>query len=134
MPVEAEPETNTAIGVIPAAPWRATAVSVLAGHRLAVTFCDGTSGILDLSGVTPHASKGVFAALADPRMFAQGRVELGVVTWPNGADLDPLWMYEEISVNRGRTTIFRNSGPDSNGTALSETAVRSMHGTGDTVS
>jgi hypothetical protein len=50
-----------------------------------------------MSGVRPHPSKGVFAALADPSVFAQARIELGVVTWPNGADLDPRWMYEEIS-------------------------------------
>lgn len=96
MSVEARPEEDTAAGVIPAAPWRAKALSVQPVHRLAVTFRDGTTGPVDLSAVEHHPSKGVFAALADPKIFAQARIELGVVTWPNGADLDPLWMYEEI--------------------------------------
>jgi hypothetical protein len=64
---------------------------------LAVTFRDGSSGIVDMSAVRPDASCGVFAALAAPEVFAQARIELGVVTWPNGADLDPKWMYERVT-------------------------------------
>ena len=97
MSVETTAQSNSAAGVVPAAPWRVRALSVLPGYRLSVTFRDGTSGIVDLSAVRPEPSHGVFAALADPRFFAQARIELGVVTWPNGADLDPLWMYERIS-------------------------------------
>jgi hypothetical protein len=29
-------------------------------------------------------------------MFEQATLSLGVVTWPNGADLDPAWMYERL--------------------------------------
>lgn len=25
---------------------------------------------------------------------------LGVITWPNGADLDPAWMYEQVRENK----------------------------------
>jgi uncharacterized protein YndB with AHSA1/START domain len=97
MPNQATTEQDFAVGVVPAAPWRGKALSVLPGHRLAVTFRDGTSGIVDLSRVKPDPSQGVFAALADPRLFEQARIELGAVSWPNGADLDPLWMYERIT-------------------------------------
>jgi hypothetical protein len=79
------------------------ALSVLPGYRLAVTFRDGTSGIVDLSRVRADPSQGVFAELADPRSFEQARMELGVVTWPNGADLDPLWMYEQIAESEEKT-------------------------------
>ena len=27
----------------------------------------------------------------------QARIELGVITWPNGADLDPDWLHEDIN-------------------------------------
>lgn len=50
-----------------------------------------------MSAVRADASCGVFAALAAPDVFAQARLELGVVTWPNGADLDPLSMYERMN-------------------------------------
>jgi hypothetical protein len=91
--------------VIPAAPWRVQAISVLPGFRLSVTFRDGSMGVVDLSAVRQEPSQGLFAALADPSVFKMARVELGVVTWPNGADLDPYWMHEEISAARDRTWL-----------------------------
>jgi hypothetical protein len=103
MPNEADTQENSAVGVVSAAPWRVTALSVLPGYRLAVTFRDGASGIVDLSRVRPDPSQGVFAALADPRFFEQARMELGAITWPNGADLDPLWMYEQIAESEDKT-------------------------------
>jgi hypothetical protein len=39
---------------------------------------------------------GVFAALRDPAIFAQARVEYGVVTWPGELDLAPDAMHEAI--------------------------------------
>jgi hypothetical protein len=102
MPSEAATQENSAAGIVSAAPWRLKALSVLPGYRLALTFRDGTCGIVDLSRVKPDPSNGVFSALADPRLFEQARIELGAVTWPNGADLDPLWMYERIAEVEGR--------------------------------
>lgn len=96
MPSQTTAEENSAPGIIPAAPWRVRALSILPDYRLSVTFRDGTSGIVDMSAVRADASCGVFAALAAPDVFAQARLELGVVTWPNGADLDPMWMYERV--------------------------------------
>ena len=97
MSVETIAETNRAPGVIPAAPWRIAAISVRPGYQLAVTFVDGTSGLADLSVLVSATDAGIFAPLADPAVFEKARVELGVVTWPNGADLDPDWLHEEIS-------------------------------------
>jgi hypothetical protein len=39
----------------------------------------------------------MYATLKDHETFAQATVELGVVTWPNGVDLDPAWMYDELA-------------------------------------
>lgn len=39
---------------------------------------------------------GVFAALKDEHVFKQIYIELGALTWPNGADFDPAWLHEEI--------------------------------------
>ena len=97
MSVETIAEADRAPGVIPAAPWRVRAISVQRGHRLAVTFVDGSSGIADLSSLVRSKDAGIFAPLSDPAVFGQARVELGVITWPNGADLDPDWLHEEIS-------------------------------------
>jgi hypothetical protein len=97
MSIEAASETDRAIGVIPTAPWRVKGLSILPGFRLAVTFQNGTSGVADLSAVSAAHDCGIYEPLKDPTYFKQARRKMGVVTWPNGADLDPAWMYEELT-------------------------------------
>ena len=96
MPSEATTESFQAAGVIPAAPWRLRALSVLPGWQLAVTFNDGTKGIVDVSELVHGSDAGVFEALRDPAYFAQAYLDCGAVTWPNGADLAPDGMHAEI--------------------------------------
>ena len=58
---------------------------------------DGTEGEVDLE----HELDGpIFEPLRDPRYFAQFTVdpELRTVTWPNGADFAPEFLYEKIRV------------------------------------
>lgn len=61
---------------------------------------DGTNGIADFSSVLTARECGIFEALKDKTYFDQARLDLGVVTWPNGADIDPAWMYEQIRENK----------------------------------
>ncbi len=75
-------------------------------YRLAVTFQDGVSGVVDLSGLTSALDLGVFAPLKDQAYFGQARLELGAVTWPNGADLDPAWMHDQIAQARTWSVPF----------------------------
>jgi hypothetical protein len=67
---------------------RVTAVEPLNGSRLRLTFTDGLTREVDLSGDLwgPMAEP-----LQDPDYFRQVRVdpELGTVVWPNGYDLEP---------------------------------------------
>ena len=95
MSSEANAAQDHAAGVIAAAPWRMKAVLTLPGYRLAVTFQDDSSATIDCSGVKTAKDSGVYAALSDPSLFEQAGLELGVITWPNGADLDPCWLYDE---------------------------------------
>ena len=79
-------------------PWRLTCVTVLPDARLRVAFVDGTTGEVDMRSFL-GASKidgTVFEPLRDPELFAQARVVLGAVQWPNGADLAPDAMYDSI--------------------------------------
>lgn len=46
------------------------------------------------------AEAGIFAALKDDALFNQVCIELGALTWPYGADLDPEWVHEEIGKNK----------------------------------
>ena len=78
--------------------WRVTAVTAVDDARLHVTFVDGTAGDVDMH---PFLSKGkvdgtIFEPLREPSFFAQARVVLGAVEWPNGADMAPDAMYDAI--------------------------------------
>ncbi len=86
-------------GVKAAAPWRIRSVEVLPGYCLSVTCNDGTTGIVDMSRLVTGNQAGIFAALKDEQLFSEVRLELGALTWPNGADMDPEWIHDEIARN-----------------------------------
>jgi hypothetical protein len=67
-----------------------TQVEVIGDHRLRLTFADGTIGDVAFG---EHEWRGVFEPLADPEVFAQVRVEMGTITWPNGLDMAPEPLY-----------------------------------------
>ncbi len=69
----------------------------LPGYRLAVRFFDGTSGIVDMSAMIAGDEAGIFAALRDPSMFNSVAIDIGTVIWPNGADLAPDAMHDELA-------------------------------------
>lgn len=100
MPSQTVAEENSTTRIAPpvvlTAPWRIRAISVLPDYRLAVTFLDGSEGIVDCSSILTAENPGIFLPLADRDFFARVRVELGAPTWPNGADLDPSWLYENV--------------------------------------
>lgn len=100
MPNEATTQADRAVGVVPAVPWRIKALSVLPGYRLAITCNDGRQGVVDLSGVCTSRDCGMYEPLKEPSYFAQAQLDLGTVTWPNGADLDPAWLHEQLSSNK----------------------------------
>ncbi len=83
-------------GITAAAPWRIRSVIVLPDYCLSVTCNDGTTGMVDLSQLIFSENPGIFDALKDEQYFNQVRIEVGALTWPNGADLDPAWLHEEI--------------------------------------
>ncbi|MEK6303446.1 MAG: DUF2442 domain-containing protein [Acidobacteriota bacterium] len=98
----ANAETDRALEVAPGirhtVSWRVESVTVLPETRLRVTFLDRTTGEVDMLAVlaTPQIEGTVFESLRQPEVFAQARVVLGAVQWPNGADLAPDAMYDAI--------------------------------------
>jgi hypothetical protein len=67
-------------------------------YRLWVRFQDGVTGIVDLS---QELWGPVFEPLKDKSLFCQAAVhsELHTVTWPNGADLAPEYLYKQAIDN-----------------------------------
>jgi hypothetical protein len=70
-------------------------VRALPGYRLEVRFADGVEGIVDLS---QDLWGPVFEPLKDPVRFAEvGLDEHGAPCWPNGADLAPDAIYQDLT-------------------------------------
>lgn len=97
MPIETVTQEHSTTGVTPAATWRVLAVNVPSGYRLSITCNDGTSGIVDMSRLVASEKAGVYAALKDETLFNKVSIDLGVLAWPNGADLEPEWAHEEMA-------------------------------------
>ena len=76
--------------------WDVIEVKPVAPLALEVRFADGTCGRVSFE--QSHLT-GVFAALKDPCLFMQARVEDGAVTWPGNLDLAPDAMYVQIKQN-----------------------------------
>jgi Protein of unknown function (DUF2442) len=86
--------------VAPRSPWRVTEVEALPGFRLRVVFVDGLTGTVDMSRMVHSPKAGIFAALADPSLFAQVRLEYGAVAWPGELDLAPDAMHAAIQEHK----------------------------------
>ncbi len=69
----------------------------LDGYRVYLKFEDGVEGVVDLA--TQLSFRGVFEPLRDLSYFQLVRVDpdLGTVTWPNRADLDPDVLYSVLT-------------------------------------
>ena len=91
-------ETHQAFGITPSTPWRVLKFKIEPGHRLQVTFMDGLTGWVDLSHwlFSRRIDGSVFEALREEDVFRLAAVELGAITWPNGADLSPDAMYDAL--------------------------------------
>jgi hypothetical protein len=73
---------------------RVTSVRPLENWRLQLTFQDGTNGIVSLKD---RLFGPMFEPLRDAAMFRQVFVdEFGAICWPNGADLAPDALFEQL--------------------------------------
>jgi hypothetical protein len=65
------------------------------GYRVWLRFNDGLDGEIDLSSEL-HGE--VFEPLRDVELFSQLRLhpEYETIVWPNGADLAPEFLYEQV--------------------------------------
>jgi len=70
-------------------------VRYLQDYRLWIRFADGIMGELDLE---EELHGRMFEPLKDTAVFEQVRVDpdLDTITWPNGADFAPEFLYQKI--------------------------------------
>ena len=98
MRTSATTETYQTLGITPSAPWRVFSINIVPGYRLQVTFMDGTRGWVDLNHwlFSSRIDGSVFEELREEDYFRCATIELGAITWPNGADLSPDAMYDAL--------------------------------------
>lgn len=86
----------------------AIAVRVLPNYRLALSYRDGTSGVVDFTPLLYEREDGVFTELRDPQRFAQVFIhpEWGHIEWPNGADIDPYVLYDCVKAGGGPIPVY----------------------------
>jgi hypothetical protein len=87
---------------------RVVEVIPLMNYRLRVRFEDGTTGVVSLK---EQLFGPVFEPLKDVSFFAQARIDkFGAICWPNGADLAPDALYDEIRAGHNEQSPFRSAG------------------------
>ena len=67
-----------------------TDAAYLDGHRVSVSFSDGTSGEVDLSGSLDGP---IFEPLQDVAYFREFEISGHTLAWPNGADFAPEYLH-----------------------------------------
>lgn len=75
---------------------KVVAVKPLGGHRLHVAFSDGRSGEHDFSDLFDEPGPMV-EPLRDPGFFARVFIEMGVLAWPNGFDMDAIKLHMDMA-------------------------------------
>jgi hypothetical protein len=74
---------------------RARAVKPLEGFTVRVEFENGAQREINLE---PYLHGPIFEPIRnDPTIFRLVRVERGVISWPNGADIDPDVLYYNLT-------------------------------------
>jgi len=74
-----------------------TSIEYRGGYVYHVAFDDGLEGDVDLSEYIEGGP--VFAPLRDPAYFRQARIEGGTISWPNGADIAPETLYDQLETS-----------------------------------
>lgn len=77
-------------------------LDALDGYRLRLTFSDGAVGEADLTALATKDAP-MTRPLRDPEYFARVFLDFGAPTWPNGFDLAPWALHDDLA-KAGRLT------------------------------
>jgi len=75
------------------------------GYTYHVAFDDGLEGDVDFSEYLGNGP--VFAPLRELEYFKKAKIEGGTISWPNGADIAPETLYEEVEKSNIKVKVAR---------------------------
>lgn len=71
----------------------------LEDYKIKLTFDDGKSGIVDLKQTIFNDHREIFKSLRDKSYFKSFQLDTWTLTWDNGVDLSPEFLYD-LAVNQ----------------------------------
>jgi hypothetical protein len=74
---------------------KVTSLERLGGHRLRIGFNDGSQGVHDFTAMVSEIGP-LLEPLRDETYFSRVFLEFGAPTWPNGFDIAPEWLRQEM--------------------------------------
>lgn len=74
-----------------------TRLDVLDGLRLRLTFSDGQCGVWDGAPILHGKDTALTVPLREPTSFARAFLENGALAWPNGLELAPWSLHQELA-------------------------------------
>lgn len=80
-----------------------TSISVRGGDRIELVFSDGSHGLWSAADIIARGTE-LTQPLADPAYFARAFIESGALAWPNGLELAPWSLQEEL---RGADALMK---------------------------
>ena len=73
-----------------------TNAKYLKDYKIEVTYNDRKSGVIDLEKIICNDKREIFQELRNLAKFKQIKVDADTVTWSNGLDLAPEFLYEKL--------------------------------------
>ena len=70
-------------------------IKPVGAHSLWLRFSNGQEGVRDCADILAEGGPMV-EPLHDPTMFGRAFLSFGVPSWPNGFDLDPIALHDEM--------------------------------------
>ena len=71
-----------------------TKAKYLENYKIEIAFNNSFSGIVDLESVVKTDHRKTFQQLIDKKQFSQIRLKFDTISWENGADIAPEFLYE----------------------------------------
>ncbi|MDR1834823.1 MAG: DUF2442 domain-containing protein [Fusobacteriaceae bacterium] len=63
-------------------------------YKVLVKFNDGKSGVIDFKEILEHDHRNIIRELLNLNMFKTVKIQYDTLTWDNGVDFAPEYLYE----------------------------------------